>query len=203
MTAPETFDAFYARTAWNVTSQMHSVTGQDSDADHAVREAYARAYQQWYEVSGYRDPEAWVLNVAEEAYHRRRAQAAAAGLGSGPVANADPGTWPGIYRPRTVPKQGTTSQDPAGEPAGLARDGIAVAGGAIGGNALADGGLPRRGVGGSVVDADGGAPYGTALAGDGGPGARRWPGARRRRTARRQQATPDWPAGRTCRATPG
>ena len=56
MSPPETFDAFYARTAWSVTSQMHSMTGQDSAADHAVREAYARAYQQWYEVSGYHDP---------------------------------------------------------------------------------------------------------------------------------------------------
>ncbi len=92
MSAPETFDAFYARTAWNVTSQMHSMTGQDSEeakhqADHAVREAYARAYQQWYEVSGYRDPEAWVLKVAEDAYERRRAQGAGAGSGAPPKAD--------------------------------------------------------------------------------------------------------------------
>ena len=72
MSPPETFDAFYARTAWKVTSQMHSMTGQDSAADHAVREAYAKAYQQWYEVSGYRDPEGWVLKVAEDAFERRR-----------------------------------------------------------------------------------------------------------------------------------
>ena len=119
MSDSETFDAFYARTAWKVTSQMHSMTGRDSDpeqdpeqsqadhnqADHAVREAYARAYQQWYEVSGYRDPEAWVLQVAAEAFERRRAQAASAGLDLGATEKADPGTWPGIYRPRSAPQQ--------------------------------------------------------------------------------------------------
>ena len=76
----ESFDAFYARTVWNVTSQMHALAGGDGVADHAIREAYARAYQQWYEISGFRDAEAWVLNVAKTAYERRLQEAA-------------PGTW--------------------------------------------------------------------------------------------------------------
>src|SRR5260370_31723433 len=144
MSDSETFDAFYARTAWQVTSQMHSVTGQDTEADHAVREAYARAYQQWYEVSGYRDPQAWVLKVAEEAFERRRAQAAAAGLDLGVSEKADPGTWPGIYRPRSAPD-------------GANDAGSAIDGGGGAGAALASGGA-------GAALASGGA--GAALAGD-------------------------------------
>ena len=97
MPEPETFDAFYARTVWNVTSQMHELAGGDGLADHAVREAYARAYQQWYQVSGSRDPEGWVLGAARDAYERRQAEG---GAGRGLTAMpADSGTWPGIYRP--------------------------------------------------------------------------------------------------------
>ncbi len=94
MRQPETFDAFYARTVSSVTSQMHALAAGDPQADHAIREAYARAYQQWYEVSGYRDPAGWVLDAAKEAFERRRAQPA------GPPPPSDSGTWPGMYRPR-------------------------------------------------------------------------------------------------------
>ncbi len=96
----ETFDAFYARTVWRVTTQMHELAGDDGLADHAIREAYAKAYQQWYQVSGYRDSEEWVLATATEAYERRRAEAGA-DHHPGPAQIADSGTWPGIYRPRT------------------------------------------------------------------------------------------------------
>jgi hypothetical protein len=94
MRESESFDAFYARTVANVTGQMHALAGGDPQADHAIREAYARAYQQWFEVSGYRDPEAWVLDVARDAFERRRSQPAEA------VPLPDNGTWPGMYRPR-------------------------------------------------------------------------------------------------------
>jgi hypothetical protein len=97
MRDPESFDAFYARTVANVTSQMHALANGDPQADHAIREAYARAYQQWYEVSGYRDPENWVLDIAREAFERRRSQPA------GATKAPDTGTWPGMYRPRTEP----------------------------------------------------------------------------------------------------
>ncbi len=109
----ETFDAFYARTVWNVTSQMHELAGDDSAADHAIREAYAKAYQQWYQVSGYRDPGAWVLATAKDAYERRRAGAAglaggsaAAGLGGSAAGARDSGTWPGFFRPAARPGRG-------------------------------------------------------------------------------------------------
>jgi predicted RNA polymerase sigma factor len=75
----ETFDAFYARTVWSVTSQIHELAGNDGAADHAIREAYAKAYQQWYQVSGYSDAEGWVLATARDAFERRRAAAAATG----------------------------------------------------------------------------------------------------------------------------
>jgi hypothetical protein len=110
----ETFDAFYARTVWNVTSQMHELAGDDGLADHAIREAYAKAYQQWYQVSGYRDSEGWVLATATDAYERRRAEAGAEGHVAAAQA-PDPGTWPGIYRPR--PDAGSHRAGPHQPPA--------------------------------------------------------------------------------------
>ncbi len=100
MRESETFDAFYARTVSSVTSQLHALAAGDPQADHAIREAYARAYQQWFEVSGYRDPETWVLDAAKDAFARRQAQADIAGP---PVAQPDSGTWPGMYRERRQP----------------------------------------------------------------------------------------------------
>ncbi len=98
----ETFDAFYARTVWNVTSQIRALAGNDGTADHAIREAYAKAYQQWYQVSGYRDPEGWVLATATDAYERRSAEAV--GLSRDyATRGTDSGTWPGIYRPVAEP----------------------------------------------------------------------------------------------------
>ena len=102
MPESESFDAFYARTVWSVTSQMHELAGDDGMADHAIREAYARAYQQWYQVAGYHDSEGWVLATARDAYERRRAGAATAGPDPAQRAS-DSGTWPGIYRPAAKP----------------------------------------------------------------------------------------------------
>ena len=95
----ESFDAFYGRTVWSITSQMHELAGDDGLADHAIREAYAKAYQQWYQVSGYSDPEGWVLATAKDAFERRRGEAAA-DYGNAAAQADDSGTWPGIYRPR-------------------------------------------------------------------------------------------------------
>ena len=109
MSQPETFDAFYARTSWNVTHQVHALAGQDPLADHAIREAYAKAYQQWYEVSTYPDPEAWVLGMANDAYQRRRAEAGAS-IDPGPAPDQDPMSWPGMWRaPRPL-------SEPAADP---------------------------------------------------------------------------------------
>ncbi len=110
MRESETFDAFYARTVSSVTSQLHALAAGDPQADHAIREAYARAYQQWFEVSGYRDPETWVLEAAKDAFARRQAQAEIAGP---PVAKPDSGTWPGMYRERRPPPDPEATVAPA------------------------------------------------------------------------------------------
>jgi hypothetical protein len=127
MRESETFDAFYARTVSSVTSQLHALAAGDPQADHAIREAYARAYQQWFEVSGYRDPETWVLDAAKDAFARRQAQAEIAGP---PVAKPDSGTWPGMYRERRQPPSdpdATVAPAVAG-PAGAGSAGPAAAG---------------------------------------------------------------------------
>ena len=117
MPESETFDAFYARTVGRITGQMHELTGNDALADHAIREAYAKAYQQWYEVSGYRDSEEWVLSTAQDAYERRRAETGFDRHAAAAQA-ADSGTWPGIYRPRAnagdpaAPDLGQPAADP-------------------------------------------------------------------------------------------
>jgi TolB protein len=98
MATPESFDAFYARTVRAVTSQMHARADNPSEADHALREAFARAYQQWYEVSGYHDPESWVLGVATEAYERRVASLGDAEPPREVRTGTNLSTWPGIYR---------------------------------------------------------------------------------------------------------
>lgn len=184
MREPETFDAFYARTVSGVTSQMHALAGGDPQADHAIREAYARAYQQWYEVSGYRDPESWVLDIAREAFERRRSQEPGA-----PQA-PESGTWPGIYRPRagagsrpadpeaTVTNQGNGAlggqesryqADPYAPPA--VQPTSALAGGAAGaGTAWPTGAAAAEGFAGAAGSAGG---FGGATAGVGADPA--WP----------------------------
>jgi hypothetical protein len=126
MRESETFDAFYARTVSSVTSQMHALAAGDPQADHAIREAYARAYQQWFEVSGYRDPDGWVLEAAKDAFARRQAQAEIAGP---PAARPDSGTWPGMYRERrpAPPDPDATVAPGVASPAGA---GAATAGSA-------------------------------------------------------------------------
>jgi hypothetical protein len=127
----ESFDAFYARTVRRVTSEMHELAGDDGLADHAIREAYAKAYQQWYQVSGYRDTEEWVISTAREAYERRRAEAGF-DRHAGPAQAADSGTWPGIYRPRANAGDGAAGQadQPALDPdATMARPARHAAGG--------------------------------------------------------------------------
>jgi TolB protein len=113
MRESESFDAFYARTVADVTSRMHALADGDPQADHAIREAYARAYQQWFEVSGFRDAEGWVLDAAKDAFERRRAQA---GLAPAPAAAVDSGTWPNMYREPHVPRQAPPAEDSLADP---------------------------------------------------------------------------------------
>jgi Sigma-70 region 2 len=58
------FDEFYAASVRWLTSQLYAMTGDRAEAEDAVQEAFARAWQRWGRVSGYADPEAWVRTVA-------------------------------------------------------------------------------------------------------------------------------------------
>ncbi|NJC73837.1 sigma-70 family RNA polymerase sigma factor [Planosporangium thailandense] len=58
------FDAFYASTSRRVLGQVFMMTGGRAEAEDAVAEAYARAWQQWDKVSTHAAPEAWVRTTA-------------------------------------------------------------------------------------------------------------------------------------------
>jgi RNA polymerase sigma-70 factor, ECF subfamily len=58
------FDDFYAASVRRLTSQVYAMAGDLSEAEDAVQEAFARAWQHWGRVSGYADPEGWVRTVA-------------------------------------------------------------------------------------------------------------------------------------------
>jgi RNA polymerase sigma-70 factor (ECF subfamily) len=64
MRSDEDFDAFYAATCGRVLGQLFAIIGSRAEAEDAIAEAYARAWQRWSVVSGYDDPEAWVRTVA-------------------------------------------------------------------------------------------------------------------------------------------
>jgi RNA polymerase sigma-70 factor (ECF subfamily) len=64
MRDPGEFDAFYAGTVRRVTGHLCMMTGNRAEAEDAVAEAYARAWQHWEKVSAYGDPEGWVRTVA-------------------------------------------------------------------------------------------------------------------------------------------
>jgi RNA polymerase sigma-70 factor (sigma-E family) len=58
------FDAFYAGSSRRVLGQMYAMTGSRAEAEDAVAEAYARAWQRWATVRDCDSPEAWVRRVA-------------------------------------------------------------------------------------------------------------------------------------------
>ncbi len=157
----QSFDAFYARTVQSVTSKMHALAGDDPQADHAVREAYARAYQQWFEVSGYRDAEDWVLDAATEAYERRRANSGPGGRA--PLA-PDTGTWPGMYREPAPPRS------PAADPAATGPIDLGPGGPGPGGPGPAGPGMAGAGAGsaGAAAAATFETDFGQPPAADGG-----------------------------------
>jgi RNA polymerase sigma-70 factor (ECF subfamily) len=64
MRDPESFDAFYAGSVRRVTSQLYALIGDKTEAEDAVQEAFARAWQRWGKISGYADPEGWVRTVS-------------------------------------------------------------------------------------------------------------------------------------------
>ena len=58
------FDAFYAASSGRVLGQLYAMTGNRAEAEDAVAEAFARAWQRWSTVRDCDSPEAWVRRVA-------------------------------------------------------------------------------------------------------------------------------------------
>ena len=64
MAKTDEFDAFYSATSRRVVHHVYAVCGDLAEAQDAVQEAYARAWQKWRTLATYDDPEAWVRTVA-------------------------------------------------------------------------------------------------------------------------------------------
>jgi RNA polymerase sigma-70 factor (ECF subfamily) len=64
MSDTEEFDAFYNATNRRLLHQMYAMTGNLTDAQDCVQEAYARAWQRWKQVRETNDPAAWIRTVA-------------------------------------------------------------------------------------------------------------------------------------------
>jgi RNA polymerase sigma-70 factor (ECF subfamily) len=64
MTKADDFDMFYAATSRRLVRQIFAMTGDQSEAEDAVQEAYIRAWRRWPRIRAYEDPEAWVRVVA-------------------------------------------------------------------------------------------------------------------------------------------
>ncbi|WP_436536290.1 sigma-70 family RNA polymerase sigma factor [Actinoplanes sp. HUAS TT8] len=58
------FEDFYAASSARVLGQLFVMTGNRAEAEDAVAEAFARAWQRWPTVSAADSPEAWVRRVA-------------------------------------------------------------------------------------------------------------------------------------------
>lgn len=58
------FENFYAATSSRVLGHVFMMTGNKAEAEDAVAEAYARAWQRWSTVAAADSPEAWVRRVA-------------------------------------------------------------------------------------------------------------------------------------------
>src|SRR5262245_155867 len=58
------FDGFYAATFRRVVGHVFAMTGNLSESEDSVQEAFARAWQRWDKIRAYGDPEAWVRTIA-------------------------------------------------------------------------------------------------------------------------------------------
>jgi len=87
------FDDFYRATSARVLRYGYAVTGDLSDAQDVVQEAYTRAWREWKRVQRHPAPEAWVRLVVSRLAidgHRRTAGWWKAVARSGPPAPAAP-----------------------------------------------------------------------------------------------------------------
>ena len=64
MTAESEFDEFYNLSFLRLVGQVYAMVGNLQEAEDAVQEAFARAWQNWPRISGYVDIETWVRGVA-------------------------------------------------------------------------------------------------------------------------------------------
>ncbi|MGH3264845.1 MAG: RNA polymerase sigma factor [Trebonia sp.] len=64
MPEAQDFDMFYAATSRRLVGQLFAMTGDLSEAEDAVQEAYIKAWRQWPQVRSYENPEAWLRLVA-------------------------------------------------------------------------------------------------------------------------------------------
>ncbi|MEU6664322.1 SigE family RNA polymerase sigma factor [Streptomyces sp. NPDC046821] len=64
MSNEKDFDAFYAATAKRLVATVYAMTGDLGEAEDAVQEAYARAWQRWDRLTREGDPLPWVRTVA-------------------------------------------------------------------------------------------------------------------------------------------
>lgn len=81
--APEgaDFDAFYQASGPRLVRQLHALTGDLTEAQDVVQEAFVRAWQRWSKVRELDAPEAWVRHVAKRlAISRFRRAMVGAGL---------------------------------------------------------------------------------------------------------------------------
>lgn len=91
------FDEFFGASFRRVVSQIYAMTGNLAEAEDAVAEAYARAWQRWDVVRGYLDPESWIRTVAyrlavsswRKAVNRRAAHRREAAAAESPAMSAD------------------------------------------------------------------------------------------------------------------
>ncbi|WBB66587.1 SigE family RNA polymerase sigma factor [Micromonospora sp. WMMD812] len=101
----QSFDEFYRGTARRMLRYGYAVSGDHTEAQDLVQEAYARAWRQWGRLSAHPAPEAWlrlvVTRLATDRWrnlHRWRA----ALIRSGPPASAPPPSEDGVLLVRAL-----------------------------------------------------------------------------------------------------
>lgn len=88
------FDEFYRGTCHRVLRYGYALTGDLTEAQDVVQEAYIRAWQRWHRLAAYDQTEAWVrlvvARLATDNWRRRRNRRAALRRAGPPYAVAPP-----------------------------------------------------------------------------------------------------------------